>query len=60
MAALQMLGEVLSAVERNEARMPRRLRVKWDERHATLTTFKLGFMVLVGSLIGAFVVGIAR
>lgn len=47
--ALQMLGELLAAVETNDVRAPFKSRV-----------FKVGFGVLVASLAGSFVVALLR
>lgn len=46
---LQMLGELLAALETNEKRMPFKGQV-----------FRVGFLILVLSLIGSFVVALAR
>ena len=59
-AALQMLGELLAAIERNEGRRSRKVTAKWGGRTVGASSFKIGFLLLVFSIAGAFLVGLAR
>jgi hypothetical protein len=59
-AALQMLGELLAAVERNQAHMPKERKARLFRKELKITSFKLGFQILVVSVVGAFLVGLIR
>jgi hypothetical protein len=55
-----MFGELLAAVERNQARMPRELKTNILGTEVKITAFKLGFQILILSIVGAFLVGLVR